>query len=197
MAKVPATKKGPEQSGPAVNYRKVRDGLLTGTAITIDASSTDATAVLAAYMRVFPTVVAQVTQQGDRARKAKDEGATGSRLKYAEDALWQESQVLEFLRKGDAPSSVQHALWMMLALWRVDVKNVEPEIMAGLGTQRGGRKGSKGSAETRNGPKSKKAQILLIAKEYTGSATAKVVSIRRKTGATERYIRSVLKKAEL
>lgn len=71
-----------------------------------------------------------------------------------------------------------------------------PLARTGQAITRGGKKGGDASRETRRGAGSKRADILVASSAYSGSESAKIATIARKTGATPRYIRSVLKKPE-
>ncbi len=114
--------------------------MIVSEVVTIDFNRLDPSQ-LDKLLRLI-TVEGEVAENADSAREAIKKGATGSRLKYATSALEQEGELLRYLAQGNARSAVQHALWMMQCLWRMDVKGVEPEIMRGARVHRGGSKGN-------------------------------------------------------
>lgn len=127
---------GAQQAKSVITRRQVRDGLIVGEEVSINLETGDVSKELDAFRQLFPAVPELVKAYAEKAQRAIDGGATGTRLKYANDALWQSGQVIRYLQKGDAPSAVQHSLWMMQCLWRMDFKQVEPEVFTGVRAQR-------------------------------------------------------------
>lgn len=69
--------------------------------------------------------------------------------------------------------------------------------LSGQKLSTGGRKGGEASRDSRRGEGSKRAAILAAAAEYTGSEEVMVAVIARKTGATDTYVRRVMKNPNL
>lgn len=131
MSAATSKKKRPGKPGPVVTRRKVRDGVLVSEEVHIDLTAGTPAEQIAAAMEAMPSVAGQVEAYARKAQDVVDAGAKGSRLQYAQDALWQARELHRYLQKGNAAGAVQHALWMMQCLWRMDVKGIEPTILTG------------------------------------------------------------------
>lgn len=71
-------------------------------------------------------------------------------------------------------------------------------IVIGKKVLAGGRKGGTSSRQVRSGNGSKRAAVLTALDEYTGGEAARVATVARKAGASQRYVRMILadKKSE-
>ncbi len=118
---------------PGVRRTKVRDGIIVGERVTVDLCQLEPADALEAMRSVgaFSLTERIIEGYAERARMVVAEGAVGSRLAYAENAIWQAGQVLRFLAENKSSGAVRHALWMMQSLWRVDMKEVEPVVLTG------------------------------------------------------------------
>lgn len=117
---------------------------------------------------------------------------------------WQVKQVREGIKyarhllsagRRDAAMEAGQAAWN-LALGLFNALESKREVQAGRALRTGGAKGADQSKITRRGKDSKRARILSENASYAGSDDARVRTIARRAGSTERYVRTVLKNPE-
>ena len=103
----------------------------------------------------------------------------------------------DLFRQGERLAAMEagQAAWN-LALGLFNALESKRDVQAGRKVRSGGTKGAEASRTTRRGPGSKRADILEKSAVYSGPEAARVNTLVRLTGATERYVRSVLKNPE-
>lgn len=117
-----------------IKRKTVRDGVIRAETVHVALHTGDVSENIAAAMQLsaFGGPARIIAAYRKHAEAVRDEVPKGSRHKYACDAIWQADEAAKYLGKGDAASAVQHAIWMMACVWRMDVKGVEPEIVKGV-----------------------------------------------------------------
>ena len=75
----------------------------------------------------------------------------------------------------------------------LSMASAKPLAMAGLAGKRGGEKGAAASRETRRGEGSKRHAIIVALRDYEGPEAARVATLAKRTGATAKYVRQVLR----
>lgn len=90
-----------------------------------------------------------------------------------------------------------HIEWIMLRTHSIKSSDVvKPLARIGRSIKDGGAKGAAASRKTRRGANSKRAAILAEATAYTGPQNAMISTIAKRVGATDRYVRQVLRNTE-
>lgn len=186
---------------PVVSRRMVIDGVIRYEEIAVaapkaDAQPTDINDAVAGLNELLADGRELLQMQAEAAQAAISAGAAGDRLRDARHMIKLARAAQGAIAAGDADSAVMLAVALTRMEARVTFKSAEPVFRAGAGTKRGGRKGAEASKATRRGPESLRAKILKEAMTYKASDKAKVATIAKRTGATPRYVREVLRKTE-
>ena len=129
---------GKVQTAPVVRKEKVRDGVIVAEMVSVDLTGSDAAAQIAGLREIFPDAAKLIAKYRAKVKTIIDGGAFGSRLRYAQDAAERFDLAAKYLgniidkpARENADGVALNLLWAMEALWRVDVKRVEPEIVTG------------------------------------------------------------------
>lgn len=185
-----------------VSRRMVADGVIRTEEITVTVPDRavvqpdDIAEVVAGLNELLPDGREILRSQAEAAQAVIDGGAAGDRLKDARHMVKLARAAQGAIEAGDADSAVMLAVALTRMEARVTFKGAEPVFRAGAGTKRGGRKGAEASKASRRGPESLRAKILDEDNAYNGPDTARVATIAKRTGATPRYVREVLRKPE-
>lgn len=126
------------------------------------------------------------------------ERADGVLVKWQVDEL---RGAVEEARKLFQQGKTQLALMAAQAAWNLalglhNAIESKGDVQAGRKVRSGGAKGAKASRSARRGEGSKRAKILAENSKYNGSEGARVHTLVQRTGATDRYVRKVLKNPE-
>lgn len=179
-----------------VSRRKIQDGVISSTEIAVDLGSENISAVVDGIDELMPSGAEVVRLQEAAAQELILSGAKGARAVDARNMLRLARAVLTAIESGDADSAVMLAVALTRFEARLNIEAVEREIKAGAKSRAGGRKGALSSAATRSGPISKQAKVLAENKIYRGAEAARIATIAKRAGATPRYARMILRKAE-
>lgn len=130
-----------------ITKKKVRDGIISNVEVSIDLTSHEMPDISELQnLAFFQSTEGRIRALQDHLRKAAQDG--GNRARYADDAIRAFDDALRNLEKISDPKAKKAASDMAYcllnacqSLWRVDIKQVEPEVITGAMSRRGGAKG--------------------------------------------------------
>jgi hypothetical protein len=141
-----------------ITKKTARDGIISNTEVSIDMASDEMPDISELQqLAFFQSTEDRIGWLKDHLKQAAEE-AGWSRARYATDAIRAFDDALRHLGKITDPKAKKHAMdaaYYLLnacqSLWRVDVKQIEPEVMTGARTRKGGAKGREARTQEANG----------------------------------------------